>query len=528
MCVRFYSRFLRFFLKNDFTFSHFLHLFTALLFSAYLSVGVPFVLASSTPWYGYTISGSSITVKDVIIGGAIVAGAALAAAPLVAAATVAADGTATTFAYLGSGAVGAAVDTAAQWAPVILGAADVVSVAKLGYDAFKNFQTPQNSDLYTKMKAYGDQVGLFTDPADNTYKQATSSASYALPNGVSQPASLSGLSSRYNFQGYYPSSAAALSAAKSWTPPVTPCQTNYNGIQNYAYSPTTVNDWGSSFHNYVATDLNTEGWGAVTAEDGWGHCNTAQAKGLFIYPLTRSANTVIVVNNHAPVSTDSAFQTLPTDVTDTGAKGIAARDLENYLLKALSPVVEQLAKTGTMLQTISATLTDPANMTATASNPVTKTQAQQVLDFVTRNIPASTLSTVTNNYTSSSLVTNANTTKIAPQYDYTEQIHNGVAEALNDNNTAIAESNPVVPDKKSLTDIINTYVSSLSSLPVVNILQGVHIDCSGASSVFSIPSLSGGSVRYDFAPYTSGIDFIGNILYFLSCLECVFYLFRSN
>lgn len=78
--------------------------------------------------------------------------------------------------------------------------------------------------------------------------------------------------------------------------------------------------------------------------------------------------------------------------------------------------------------------------------------------------------------------------------------------------------------------MLDTFKSSLDSLPIISWVNGVELEVSGASSVVSLPlpEAWGSSITVDFADYENILDMMGNGLYALVGMASILFLFRGR
>lgn len=87
----------------------------------------------------------------------------------------------------------------------------------------------------------------------------------------------------------------------------------------------------------------------------------------------------------------------------------------------------------------------------------------------------------------------------------------------------------VMPTKLSLTNVLTSFVASIRALPMFQTLNGLSINCSGATSnlCLALPSKYGGTVCYDASHMQSTIDMIGSAFLGLSTLMSFLYVFKG-
>jgi len=112
-----------------------------------------------------------------------------------------------------------------------------------------------------------------------------------------------------------------------------------------------------------------------------------------------------------------------------------------------------------------------------------------------------------------------------------DDITDAVKKAINDaNGTAIVPSSPTVllPTKLSLTSIMQSFMNSINSMPIISTLRGITVNASGSSVLcVDLPANYGGSKCYDAASAQSTFNMIGTILLSMTTIFCFIQLFRG-
>jgi hypothetical protein len=86
----------------------------------------------------------------------------------------------------------------------------------------------------------------------------------------------------------------------------------------------------------------------------------------------------------------------------------------------------------------------------------------------------------------------------------------------------------LVPEKLSLTSVLNDFYSGLQSLPMVQTFQGMAITSGGSSTLcVDLPSEFGGSHCVNFSSYEGSLNAIGSILLSMTTIFMMVYLFRG-
>ncbi len=108
----------------------------------------------------------------------------------------------------------------------------------------------------------------------------------------------------------------------------------------------------------------------------------------------------------------------------------------------------------------------------------------------------------------------------------------GVTTALHaefgDNVDAPPDVVPVVPTKLSLTEIMQSFMYSINSLPMMQTLNGLHITSAGSSSLcLNLPADMGGQRCYDCGGWSGTMNMIGDAFFGLTSLMSFIYVFKG-
>jgi hypothetical protein len=86
----------------------------------------------------------------------------------------------------------------------------------------------------------------------------------------------------------------------------------------------------------------------------------------------------------------------------------------------------------------------------------------------------------------------------------------------------------VIPDKKSLTGVIQTFIATINTLPIMRTLQGLTIQCGGTSSLcINLPNNLGGHQCFDVGPSAGSINMAGQALLGITTLFMFVWIFRG-
>jgi phage tail protein X len=109
-----------------------------------------------------------------------------------------------------------------------------------------------------------------------------------------------------------------------------------------------------------------------------------------------------------------------------------------------------------------------------------------------------------------------------------DQVEAAVKAALNDATgvTEPTEQETVIPEKLSLTTVMQSFVTSINDLPMLQTLRGLTINC-GGSSVLCLSMGSLGSKCWDAAPLSGTLNGIGTAFLGLTTLFSFVGIFRG-
>jgi len=111
-----------------------------------------------------------------------------------------------------------------------------------------------------------------------------------------------------------------------------------------------------------------------------------------------------------------------------------------------------------------------------------------------------------------------------------EAIREAIPDAINDESGVTYPSDPffTLPEKLSLTTILNNFWSSMSSMPVINTLKGITINASGSSvACMNLPANLGGSRCWDAANIQGDLNNIGSVLLSLTTILAMIGIFKD-
>jgi hypothetical protein len=87
---------------------------------------------------------------------------------------------------------------------------------------------------------------------------------------------------------------------------------------------------------------------------------------------------------------------------------------------------------------------------------------------------------------------------------------------------------PVVPDKLSLTTIMESFLTSIAALPMFSTLHGLHINCGGSSVLcMNLPSKLGGNACFDVSGAVGGINMAGQAMLSITTIMMFVWVFRG-
>jgi hypothetical protein len=87
----------------------------------------------------------------------------------------------------------------------------------------------------------------------------------------------------------------------------------------------------------------------------------------------------------------------------------------------------------------------------------------------------------------------------------------------------------VMPDKLSLTTVMQSFMDSINGLPMMQTLHGLAINVSGGTSqlCLALPTDMGGQRCYDCGNFSTTLAMIGNALLGLTTLFSFLYVFKG-
>lgn len=87
----------------------------------------------------------------------------------------------------------------------------------------------------------------------------------------------------------------------------------------------------------------------------------------------------------------------------------------------------------------------------------------------------------------------------------------------------------LIPDKLSLTSVLNDFYSGLGNLPIVKTFSGMAITAGGSPTLcVNLPAAYGGSRCQNFSSYQSDLNMVGSVLLSFMTIFMMVYLFRGG
>lgn len=111
-----------------------------------------------------------------------------------------------------------------------------------------------------------------------------------------------------------------------------------------------------------------------------------------------------------------------------------------------------------------------------------------------------------------------------------EDVKDAVKNALDDTTGVSVPVDPTfeTPQKLSLTSILQTWMQSINSLPIMNTLNGITITASGSPIVcINLPAKYGGSICWDVSACQDTFNMIGTALLSMVSIMSFIYIFRG-
>jgi hypothetical protein len=121
---------------------------------------------------------------------------------------------------------------------------------------------------------------------------------------------------------------------------------------------------------------------------------------------------------------------------------------------------------------------------------------------------------------------------IVDDADEAENTKKSISDALTDffgvDVAAPLDVTPGLPTKLSLTAIMQSFMNSINSMPIISTLRGITVNASGSSVLcVDLPANYGGSKCYDASSAQSTFNMIGTILLSMTTIFCFIQLFRG-
>lgn len=322
-------------------------------------------------------------------------------------------------------------------------------------------------------------------------------------------------------EGVYASSAAALAATnakkaecggQSGNIPYTQgtkgyytyCGSNAHGFF-YPYNSTTHNEYvpvpktAADVETKLASDLANEN--AAAKEVGKAGLDvTANALDNPSHPVTNNTTIYNNVNNYL-IGGLTAAQLTNLEATSTNVGDDVVPDDDAKTLEQLTPaqiaaaVAAALANQGLSSSQIAAAIVAAQS---SATGGLTQTQLAETLN--SQGLTAAQIAAA---------VAAAN-----PAITQTA-VKAAVKEAIDDETGITPPVDPTIslPEKLSLTTVMNDFWSSVQELPIFNVLNGITINTSGTSSLcIDLPSAYGGQRCYNGANVQDELNMIGTVI----------------
>lgn len=229
------------------------------------------------------------------------------------------------------------------------------------------------------------------------------------------------------------------------------------------------------------------------------------------YPLTGGT----MITTQQPSTTTPATQQEIADVVSSG--------LQNGNSEAETAILDTLKRIETALNNVNDTLNTKSQMTEIKQtlNDSVSDQTKTDLDDQLTDPNAE------QNYLDDSIATNStdsgsNLTK--------EDVKDAVKNALDDTTGVSVPVDPTfeTPQKLSLTSILQSWMQSINSLPIMNTLNGITITASGSPMLcINLPAKYGGSRCWDVSACQDTFNMIGTALLSMVSIMSFIYIFRG-
>lgn len=265
-----------------------------------------------------------------------------------------------------------------------------------------------------------------------------------------------------------------------------------------------------------------------SAADPYGLSNTVvvHVNGVGFYKAESGTGTV----------TDNYFFYPLSGVTTTTAKetnGMTDSDMQNQInanLASANPQVAAEAKAmlTTALQPVSQAVASPAN------NPLVQSPAwpnivQNFLSNLTPTQKANLYSSAQANGTTIANTAPASDPAGLSQPQVQAAMNDALSNVLGPQAVAPPDIPIVMPDKLSLTTVMQSFMDSINGLPMMQTLHGLAINVSGGTSqlCLALPTDMGGQRCYDCGNFSTTLAMIGNALLGLTTLFSFLYVFKG-
>jgi hypothetical protein len=93
----------------------------------------------------------------------------------------------------------------------------------------------------------------------------------------------------------------------------------------------------------------------------------------------------------------------------------------------------------------------------------------------------------------------------------------------------MTEVEPPLPEKKSLTGVLNSFYGAVQSLPIISAFTGWHLEIEADSHIHLPKStwMGGGTIDLDFADYGWVWEFMGGMLLALTTWRWTLWVFEG-
>lgn len=229
-----------------------------------------------------------------------------------------------------------------------------------------------------------------------------------------------------------------------------------------------------------------------------------------------------------------AGSSTPTQVEKIATQEDVKKALENAYNdnpeKWVNAVNDALTDVSNGLKNLNSTILAAHNMgsgEATFPNAISNVYNSMNATNVTNTVNTITNNTEEqNNYNWINQATNADNAVTPDQIRLANE--QALRNVLGDDVDVPTDTEPLIPEKLSLTTVLTSFMSSISNLPLANTMRGLTINAGGSSTVcMALPAHLGGTKCFDCSGWQGSLNGIGSILLAVTTLMSMVYVFRG-